>query len=89
MKNLWNREPVAIVATVQALLALVMTFGVKLTLEQTGAILAAVSAVLGLVTRSQVTPVAKPPDDKGSVDVTTVLVVIVLALLIVFLVKKI
>lgn len=56
MKNLWGREPVAIVATLQTLLALLLAFGVELTVEQTGAILAATAAVLGLVARAKVTP---------------------------------
>lgn len=56
MKNLWGREPVAIVATLQTLLALLLAFGVELTVEQTGAILAATAAVLGLIARAKVTP---------------------------------
>jgi len=56
MKNLWGREPVAIVATLQTLLALLLAFGVELTVEQTGAILAATAAVLGLIARSKVSP---------------------------------
>jgi hypothetical protein len=56
MKNLWGREPVAIVATLQTLLALLLAFGVELTVEQTGAILAATAAVLGLIARSKTTP---------------------------------
>lgn len=59
MKTVWGREPVAIVATFQTLLALLLAFGVDLTVEQTGAILAATAAVLGLVARSQVSPVAE------------------------------
>ena len=56
MSNLWNREPAMILATLQAVIALALTFGVHLTVEQVGAIMAAVAAVLGLITRSQVTP---------------------------------
>ena len=54
--NLWGREPAMVVAFVQALLVLGVTFGLHLSQEQTGAILAVVSIFLGLVTRSQVTP---------------------------------
>lgn len=53
---LWKREPALFYGLVNTLLALVLAFGVKLSTEQTGAILAATSAVLALVTRSQVTP---------------------------------
>ena len=60
MKNLWNREPAAILGALQTVLALVIAFGFDLTGEQTGGIMAAAAAVLALVTRSQVTPVADP-----------------------------
>lgn len=56
MKNLWNREPAMILATVQAGLALAMGFGVELTTEQMALILAFSGAVLGLWTRSKVEP---------------------------------
>ena len=55
--TLWNREPAMILAVVQTALALILAFGVDLTVEQTGAILAVTAAVLGLITRSQVSPV--------------------------------
>lgn len=45
-----------IVAFVQAVIVLAITFGLALTEEQTGAILAVVALFLGLVTRSQVSP---------------------------------
>ena len=57
---LWDREPAMILAVVQAALALAVAFGVGLSVEQTGAVLAVSAAVLGLLTRSQVTPVAAP-----------------------------
>ena len=56
MKTLWNREPAAIVALVGSIIAVAVAFGADLTGEQTGAILAAVTLLLGLVTRTQVTP---------------------------------
>lgn len=52
-------EPAVIVSLVSAIIALVVAFGVTLTQEQVGAILAVVSIVAGLVIRSQVTPVGK------------------------------
>ena len=62
MKSLWGREPALILGAVQAILALVVAFGLDLSTEQVGAILAASAAVLAVVTRSQVTPV-KGDDD--------------------------
>jgi hypothetical protein len=61
MKTLWNREPVAILAVLQTILALVITFGIELSAEQVGAITAAAAAVLGLVARSQVSPTPPVP----------------------------
>lgn len=63
MSSLWGREPALILGAVQAVLALVVAFGLDLSVEQTGAILAASAAVLAVVTRSQVTPVGKGGDD--------------------------
>ena len=57
--TLWNREPALILAFLQTVLALVLAFGLNLSEEQVGAILAASAAFLGLVTRSQVTPNGK------------------------------
>ena len=56
MKSLWSREPAAIIGAVQAVIALAITFGLELSAEQVGGILAALAAVLGLITRSQVSP---------------------------------
>jgi hypothetical protein len=54
---IFNREPALILAAVQAVLAVAIGFGVDITTEQLALILAATAAVLGLVTRSKVTPV--------------------------------
>ena len=64
MTGLWGREPALILGAIQAILALVVSFGLDLSVEQTGAILAASAAILAVITRSQVSPVAaEPPDD--------------------------
>lgn len=55
---MWGREPALILGAVQALLALGLSFGLHLTSEQIGAIMAASAAVLAVITRSQVTPVS-------------------------------
>ena len=51
-----RREPALVTGIVGALIALGVAFGLELTGEQTGAIMAFVSALLAVVTRSQVTP---------------------------------
>ena len=58
--TVFNREPALILAAVQAAIALVVAFGLDLTGEQVAGILAVSAAVLGLVVRSKVTPVAPP-----------------------------
>lgn len=56
MGSLWNREPVMFMAVLQAGLALGLSFGVKLSPEQIGAVMAFAAAVIGFITRSQVSP---------------------------------
>ena len=56
---MWGREPAMILGLIQAALALAMGFGLSLTTEQMGAVLAFTAAVLAVITRQQVTPVAK------------------------------
>jgi len=56
IRTLWGREPAAIIAVIQALIALGIGFGLNLSGEQFGLIMAASAAVIGLVTRSQVQP---------------------------------
>ena len=57
MSNLWNREPALVLGFVQCVLALLLAFGVDLTVEQVGAILAVSAAALSLVVRRKVSPV--------------------------------
>jgi hypothetical protein len=54
---MFGREPVLIMGAIQAGLALAVSFGLSLTAEQTGAVLAFSAAVLAVITRRQVTPV--------------------------------
>ena len=58
VSDLWGREPAMVLALVQCVLVLAVSFGLRLTPEQTGAILALTAVVLGLITRTQVTPAA-------------------------------
>ena len=55
--TMFNREPALILAAIQALLAVAVGFGLDVTPEQVGLILAATAAVIGVITRSRVEPV--------------------------------
>lgn len=55
--NILGREPVLWLAAVNAIVALAVGFGLDLTNEQQALIQGAVTAVLALVARGQVTPV--------------------------------
>ena len=54
--SLWNREPAMILALIQTALALGVGFGLHWTAEQVALVTAFAAAVLGVVTRSQVSP---------------------------------
>ncbi len=53
-------EPVLLAAVVQAGIALAISFGAHLSVEQVGAIMAFTSAVSAVIVRMYVTPVSKP-----------------------------
>ena len=61
MGTIWNREPVMIMALVQSAVALSISFGVGLSAEQVGAIMAFSAAIVGFITRTQVSPGGKGP----------------------------
>lgn len=54
--NIWKTEPAVVVAFIQAVIVLAISFGLPLTIEQQGAILAVVALGAGIITRSQVSP---------------------------------
>lgn len=56
-----KQEPAFVMGVVQAVLGLAVAFGLGLSAEQVGALLAATAAVLSLVTRRMVSPVAATP----------------------------
>lgn len=62
MLNRIRTEPALVAGLVQALLGLAVVFGVPLSPEQTGAVMAVTAAVLALVVRAKVTPVAVEDD---------------------------
>ena len=66
---MWQKikgEPVLFQGLIQALLALLIAFGLKLDVKETGAILALTAAVLSFATRQVVTPTANPKDSNGT-----------------------
>lgn len=70
--TLWGREPALIVAAIQAVLALAIGFGLPVSPEQLALIVAAMTAVLGVLVRSQVTPAAAlPPEGHDPIPGTT------------------
>ncbi len=54
--TIFGREPVVIIAAVNALLALVVGFGLDVSNEQQALVQGAVTAVLALIARQAVTP---------------------------------
>jgi hypothetical protein len=58
--KLFDREPIVILAVVDALVGLVMAFGIDIDTGQKVAVMTFLSAVLAVVGRSQVTPVSDP-----------------------------
>lgn len=57
---IFRREPARILALVSAVIAVAVGFGLPVTEEQVGLIMAAVALLIGEGTRSQVTPVKFP-----------------------------
>jgi hypothetical protein len=86
---IWNREPALFYGLVNTVLALILAFGVDLSTEQTGAILAATSAVLAVITRSKVTPAADDAHpEAGAIDLTAVVVCVILLVIVLVLVGR-
>lgn len=57
IKNLWGREPAMILAFIQGVIILIIVAGVNISSELQAAILTVVALGLGLITRTQVSPV--------------------------------
>ena len=53
---IFNREPALLLGALQAIIALSIGFGLDLTPEQVGLIMAAASAVVAVIVRQNVTP---------------------------------
>ena len=56
LANLLKNEPVLIVGLIQAVLGLLLAFGISVTDEQIGAIMAVTAVILAIVARILVTP---------------------------------
>jgi uncharacterized membrane protein YphA (DoxX/SURF4 family) len=83
--NRIKSEPAIVSGVIQALLGLLLAFGVDLSTEQVGAVMAVTAALLALVVRSQVTPLrhlapSEAPSERGQIDVGTAIVIVVLLL---------
>lgn len=63
MRKIWGAEPAMVIALVESLLLLGMAFGLSMSAEQMGAIMAPVAILLGLITRSKVTPAVSHSDE--------------------------
>lgn len=61
MKALFDREPTILMALVRQIISLAVAFGLKLTPEQTAALLGLVELVTTLINRAKVTPVGAGP----------------------------
>jgi len=58
---MWTKEPALIVGFVGAAIALGVSFGLPVSAEQVGFIMAFVTAGLAFVTRARVSPIAESP----------------------------
>ena len=57
MGTILGREPVLVYTLVQSVITLAVTFGLRLSIEQVGALLVVTGAVLSVIVRGKVTPV--------------------------------
>lgn len=81
-----KNEPAVIAGVVQAVLGLLLAFGVDLTTEQNVAIMAVTAALLALLVRSQVTPTRRIPSESGQTDALGVaLIALVIVVILVLL----
>lgn len=58
-----GREPVLVLALLQALIALMVGFGLQVTAEQLALIESFAAALLGFIARQRVTPLGRPRTD--------------------------
>lgn len=63
-----NREPVAILNAVRLLILCAVSFGLDFTEAQIVGVMAALEAVLTVITRQSVTPTGRSGGDRGAID---------------------
>jgi hypothetical protein len=63
--NVIRNEPVLIIGLVEAILGLFLAFGVDISNEAVGAIMAVTTVILAIIARMFVTPVTGPQYPKG------------------------
>ncbi|MBA2717838.1 MAG: hypothetical protein H0U52_01155 [Chloroflexi bacterium] len=68
--TIFGREPAMVLALVQAVIALVVAFGLSLAPDQIGAILPVTAVILGLITRSRGEPGVRDGYLRGSLSRT-------------------
>lgn len=88
---MFGREPVLWLEAARALIVVAVAFGLKVSEEQLGLIMVGLGSVFALIARSQVTPVPKPAKERGDVDlslIVQILVIVLLVLLVVYLVNR-
>lgn len=89
MLNRIKAEPALVGGFVQAVLSLLIAFGLKLSDVQTAAILAATAAGLALVVRSKVTPSPAPgADERGAIDPGSAALGLVVGLIVAYLILR-
>lgn len=65
VKQKLNDEPVVFLYLIQAIIALVVAFGLPLSIEQKTSIIGVTSTLLTIIARQQVTPTSKTDDHSG------------------------
>lgn len=63
---IWKREPVLLMGVIQTALELLVAFGLQLSAQQVGALVAASASVLSFLARRQVAPTATGPATAAS-----------------------
>ncbi len=71
MTNLWGRQPAMILALVNSAIALAVGFGAHITMQQFALLMTFSSMLLGVLTNTQVTPMATLPDHVAASIVTS------------------
>lgn len=57
---IFNREPVAVLYAINAVVGVLVAFGLDISAEQLGLLNVALAAIFAVITRSQVEPINKP-----------------------------